>query len=154
MLENIYSVALSQKESIEILLLKSRALRAMGLIDKAIAILGDRAEYIPDPQLKAQVRFELCECYIERGDLNIAYKNMAEILVDIKPGLLAYEVALKLSDVCLELDHDSQAAFVCLQLLELKPPEQIKQKALTLLAKAYNHQKDYNKAALALLGQW
>jgi len=153
-LEDVRSVVLSQQESIAILLLKSKALREMGLVDKAIEILGDRAEFISEPQLKTKVSLELVDCYIKKGNFESTHEKLAEILVAIEPGPLAYKVALKLADACLKLGQDSQAASVCLQLLDLEPPEQIKQKALSLLAMAYNQQKNYDRAALALLGQW
>ena len=153
-LEDIHSVMLSNQESIAMLLLKSKVLRAMGLVDKAIAILGDRAEFISDLQLKAKVSLELADCYVNKENFELARKKLAEILIVIESGPLAHEIALKLAAVCLKLGQDSQAASVCLQLLDLEPPEQIKQKALELLATAYNQQKDYDRAALALLGQW
>ncbi len=153
-LENVHPVALSQKESIEILLLKSKTLRAMGLVDKAIAILGDRAEYILDPQLKNQIYFELCDCYIEKGNLILAHKKLTEILVMTKSGPLIHKISLRLAEVCLQLGQHKQAISICSQLLDLQPAEQIKQKTLDLLAMAYNQQKNYDRAALALLGQW
>ena len=153
-LEDIHSVALSRKESIEILLRKSKVLRAMGLVDKAIAILGDRAEYIPDPQLKAQICFELSDCYIEKGNLDIAHKKLAEVLVLAESGPLSHKIALRLAELCLQLGQNNQAISVCSQLLDLQPSEQIKQKTLDLLAMAYKQQKNYDRAALALLGQW
>jgi tetratricopeptide (TPR) repeat protein len=154
LLERIYSSPLSPKDSVGILLLKSKVLRAMGLVDKAVTILGDKAEYISDSQLRAEIYFQLCESYIEKGDLNLAYKKLTEILVLAKPGPLTYETSLMLGDVCLKLGLTSQAISVCTQLLELQPSEQIKQKTLNLLSMAYNQNKNYDKAALALLGQW
>jgi hypothetical protein len=65
-----------------------------------------------------------------------------------------YEATFRLADVCLKLERSSQTVSICRQLLDLEPPEQIKQKTLELLALAYNQKKNYDKAALALLGQW
>ena len=153
-LENAHSWQFSREESIEILLLKSKILREMGLIDKAIATLGDRAQYLSESQLKAKVSFELTKCYIARGNLELAHRNLTEILILAEPGALAHEIALELADVCLKLGQNSQTISICLQLLDSDPSEQIKQKALYILATAYDHQKDYDKAALALLGRW
>lgn len=153
-LETAPSWQFSQDESIEILLLKSKILKEMGLVDKAIAALGDRAQYLPDPQLKAKVSFEISKCYIAEGNLELARINLTEILILAEPGPLAHEIALELADVCLKLGQNSQAISICLQLLDSGPSKQINQKALDILATAYNHQKDYNKAALALLGRW
>jgi len=154
MLDAVNSAALSGKGVVGILLLKSKVFRAIGLVDKAIALLGDRARYVQDSQLAAEINFELSECYIEKGDLNLARKKLAEILVLTESGPLAHQSALNLADICLKLGQDSQAISVCSQLLDLEPPEQIKQEALQLLATAYNQRKNYDSAALALLGQW
>ena len=153
-LENIRPVAFSQKESVEMLLLKSEVLRAMGLVDKAIVALGDRVEYIPDSQLKARMSFELTNCYIAKGNLELARANLTEILVLVEPGPFAHDIALELANVCLKLGQNSQAISVCSQLLDLGPSEWIKQEALNILATAYTRQKNYDSAALALLGRW
>jgi tetratricopeptide (TPR) repeat protein len=153
-LEDIRSAAFSQKESTEILLLKSKILRAMGLVDKAIVVLSDRVEYIVDPQLKARISFELTNCYIAKGNLELARTNLTKILVLVEPGPFAHEIALELANVCLKLGQNSQAISVCSQLLNLGPAEQIKQKGLNILAKAHTRQKNYDRAALVLSGQW
>ena len=153
-LETVHLQQSSQEEYIEILLLNSRVLRAMGLVDKAIATLGNEAEYISDPQLKARIYSELADCYIAKGNLGYAREKLTEILVIVEPGPLAYETTLKLADICLKLGQESQAISVCSQLLDLDPPKQIEQKALGLLAAAYNQRQNYDRAALALLGQW
>jgi len=153
-LENIRSVAFSQKESVEMLLLKSEVLRAMGLVDKAIVVLGDRVEYISDSQLKARISFELTNCYIAKGNLQLARANLTGILILAEPGPFAHEIALELANVCLKLGQNSQAISVCSQLLDSGPSERVKQEALNILATAYTREKNYDSAALALLGQW
>lgn len=153
-LENIHSAEFSQKESIDMLLLKCEILRAIGLVDKAIVALGDRVEYIPDSQLKARISFGLTKCYIAKGNLELARANLTEILVLVEPGPFAHDIALELANVCLKLGQNSQAISVCSQLLDLEPSERIKQGALNILATAYTRQKNYDSAALALLGRW
>jgi len=133
LLESIHTWQFSKKESIEILLLKSKVLRFMGLPDEAIIALGDVAEYLPDSQLKTRVSFELVNCYIAKGDLEFAHEKLAKILISAAPGPLAHEVALELAQVALELGQDSQTVSVCLQLLDSDVSAD---------------------AALALFGQW
>jgi tetratricopeptide (TPR) repeat protein len=154
LLENTRSWQFSKTESIEILLLKSRVLRSMGLVDKAIGAVGDMAEYLPDSQLKVRMFFELANCFIAKGNLEFAREKLTEILVMVEPGLLAHEITLKLAEVCLRLDQNSQAISICLQLLDSNPSAPVSQKALEILATAYNRQKNYDRAALALLGRW
>ena len=151
-LDNVKSWRLSQPESVEMLLLKSRVLRAMGLEDKALAELGDQAEYISDEQLKARILFEVTKCCIVSGQLEAAHKNLAQILVKAEPGPFAHEVAFELAGVCMKLGRDSQAISVCSQLLHLEPSQNLKQKTIDILARAYKRQKNYDKAASSLLG--
>ncbi|HUS71962.1 MAG TPA: tetratricopeptide repeat protein [Sedimentisphaerales bacterium] len=154
LLENIPSRRFSSKDSIEILLLKSKVLRTMGLVEEAMVVIGDKAQYVRDPQVKAGISFELAKCSIAEGNLGLARGDLAQILVIVEPGPLAREIALELADVCLKLGQSSQTVSICSQLLDLGPSEQIKQKALNILAEAYNQQKNYDRSALALLGQW
>ena len=153
-LESVRSVALSEEQSVEMLLLKCRILRMLGLIDTAIISLRDRAEFISDSQLNAKISFELAQCHIAQGNLESARSGLSEILSTVEPGPLAQQIAMELTGVCLKLDRGSQAVSVCLQLLESGVPEQDKQQILRMLAEAYNQEKNYDKATLALSGQW
>lgn len=144
----------SQEQSIEILLLKSKLFRAMGLIDKSIAILGDSDQNVTDKQLKAKIRFEMSKCYIEKGDLELASNQLTETLAIANPGDLSNEITLELAEVCLKLGQEAQTISSCSRLLDSEISEQTKQKALNLVAAAYNQQQNYENAALALLGQW
>jgi tetratricopeptide (TPR) repeat protein len=153
-LENTRDWRLSAEESMKLLLLKSRVLRDMGLVNEAVAAIGDRAQYTLDPQAKASISLELAKCYSAKGSLQQARRELSEILIIVEPGTLAHEIALELADVCLKLGHSSQTISVCSQLLDLRPTEAMKQKALNILAAAYTQRKDYDRAALALLGRW
>jgi hypothetical protein len=125
----------------------------MGLPDKAIAVLGGNAEYLPDSQLKTRLSFELTNCYIAKGDLVFAHKKLTDILISAEPGHLSHEIALRLAEVCLDLGQSSQTITVCKQLLDSEVSIQIRQKALKVLAVAYKEQKNFDNAVLALVGQ-
>lgn len=153
-LENVRSIALSQVQSVEMLLLRSKILRLLGLADTAIVSLRDRAEYVSDSQLGAKIAFELAQCNIAKGNLDDARRRLCEILGVVEPGLLAQQSALELADVCLKLGRSAQAISLCSQLLNSDLPAQTRQKTLRFLAAAYNLQKNYDKAALALSGKW
>ncbi len=153
-LESVRSVALSQEQSVEMLILKNRIFRLMALLDMAIVSLRDRAEYISEPHLRAKLIFELAKCYVVGGQLELARNKLNEILNIVEPGTFTHEVMLELAQVCLKLDRGPQAVKLCLQLLEYDPSAQIKQQTLKVLAAAYNRQGDYEKAVLALSGQW
>jgi len=151
-LENVQSSRLSQVENVEMLLLKSRVLRQMGFVNKAIASLGDRAEYISEPEMKARVLFELAGCYIEEGRLELARRNLAQVLVLVERSSLSDKAAVELADVCLRMGQGEKTIELCTKILEFEPEEQIKKRARLLLAEAHKQQKEYDKAALALLG--
>jgi len=153
-LENVSSIALSEEQSIEMLVLKCRIFRLMGLVETAIVSLRDRAEYVSDAQLNAKISFELAQCHVAAGDLERARSRLSEILAVAEPGLLAQSAALELADVCLKLGRSAQSISVCLQLLESGVSAEIRQQTLQILAAAYSQQKEYDKAARALSGQW
>jgi predicted Zn-dependent protease len=67
---------------------------------------------------------------------------------------LAQQIAMELADVCLKLGRGSQAVSVCQQLLGTDVSGQEKQQILKMLADAYDQQRNYEKATLALAGQW
>ncbi len=152
-LEDIEIRQLSQKDSVKIILLKSKVLRAMGLFDKAVALLGNRAEYIIDPELSAQISFELAKCHIDQHNWRQAEKKLMEVLVVIKSGPLVNEATVTLANVCLQLERDTQTITLCRQLLDSDLSDDIRQRTTKLLVSAYNRQKDYNRAALALMGK-
>jgi tetratricopeptide (TPR) repeat protein len=153
-LESVRSVSLSQEQSVEMLVLKSKILRMLGLANTAIVSLRDRMTYVYVPKLKALISYELAQCHIAKGSLEHASSYLIDVLGAIEPGPLANKAALELAEVCLKLDQNSQAVSVCQQLLDSDTPAQIRQKTLKLLATAYYRQKNYDKAALALSGQW
>ena len=126
----------------------------MGLTDKAITALEGKIEYITEHHFKARIANELANCQIELGNYTLAYETLNKTVENIKAGTLAHEVILKLAEVCLELKRNSQSVSLCTQLLDLSPSEQVKTHTLELMAKAYSRQKNYDKAALTLMGQW
>ncbi|UCF16470.1 MAG: tetratricopeptide repeat protein, partial [Phycisphaerales bacterium] len=153
-LENVRSVALSQEQSVEILLLRSRIYRLLGLADTAIISLRDRAQYVTDSQLSAKIGFELAKCDIAKGNLDEARRRLSDVLAIAEPGPLTQKVALELTSVCLKLGRSSQAISICQQLLNSNISASTRRETLGLLAAGYKLEKDYDNAALALSGKW
>ena len=153
-LENVSSVALSEEQSVEMLLLKCRILRMMGLVETAMVSLRDRAEYVSDTQLTVKISFELAQCHVASGDLDIARSRLSEMLGIAEPGPFAQSAALQLADICLKLSRSAQSISICLQLLDSGASDEIRQQTLKTLAAAYSQRKDYDKAARVLSGQW
>jgi tetratricopeptide (TPR) repeat protein len=153
-LSDASSRQLSQTESVELLLLKSQALRGMGLSEEAVKLLMSERAYVIDDVLKTRIGLHLSECYIEQGRFNLAYKELTMLLEGVDSGPLAHETAFMLVKVCRQLGMDSQVLSVGLQLLEMHPSRAIEQETLELLATVYHKQQNYDRAALALMGQW
>jgi len=152
-IDSIKTWQVTQKDYVRIILLKSGILRSMGLAEKAEAMLGDRAKYIVNPDLKTKLSLELSHCYKEQGKNEQAYDNLLDTLAYAKPGPLAHQTLYLLAQTCLTLDKYSETISFCKQLLEHEPSKLLESKAHNLLATAYRHQKDYNKAAMFLLNQ-
>jgi tetratricopeptide (TPR) repeat protein len=152
-LEDTSAWQFSQRESVEVLLLRARIFRSMGLVDKAMAVLADRADYLPDPELKARIQFEMTKCYVAKRQWERAHKSLSGILVIVEPGPFAQEVEYELAQVSLKLNRVAQTIAICCRILKSAPSETIREKTSDLLARAYTQQKDYNRAALALLGE-
>jgi tetratricopeptide (TPR) repeat protein len=152
-LEDIPMWQFSQNESIGILLLKSKVFRAMGLVDKAITTIGDKADYVSDQKLVARVHLELGNCFIAKEDFELAHRALTRALTGAEAGEPTRQAMLHLAEVCLRLQRYSETIRLCRQLLDLEIPEQSKQKVRELMAAAYKRLEEYDKAALALLGK-
>jgi tetratricopeptide (TPR) repeat protein len=151
LIETVDSWRFSKKESYEILLMKSRVLRLMGLPDKAAMILENNIEYLSQSELKTRMSFELAKCLIDKGNPDDARRKLSAVLVDAAPGPLANEILLELAQLCLDTGQSSQTVTFCLQLLDSRVSQETKLRTQKLLASAYNQQKKFQNAALALL---
>jgi len=152
-LEDIDAWQLSEAQSVELLLTKCRLMRRIGLPDKAIAELGDKDLYATDEKLKARIAFERAKCHITADRLDVAYKQLAEILAAAEPGELADQLKLALAQVSLKLGRYAQAVSLATALLDSPLPQQTRHEAERILAAAHVNLEDYDRAALALLGR-
>lgn len=150
-IENVRAWPFSQEQITKLLLLKSNILRAMGLPDQAITILTDKAPYLTDSLLKADIMLELAECYLATENLELAREHLTQALSIIEPGPAAQQASIKLAKICLELNDHPQTISICRQLLATSTDERVKLGASKILASAYRRQQEYDKAAEALL---
>jgi predicted negative regulator of RcsB-dependent stress response len=153
LLESVPSWKFSAEEYTEVLIIKATVYRAMGLVEKAMAALIDRAKYTANNQLKTRILLEINKCHIAKGELETARRNLADLLATAQPGPLTNDVALELANINLILNNDQQVIEICHKLLETQPSKEIKRKTQDLIAAAYSRQGNYDKAVLALLGQ-
>ncbi|MGA2093425.1 MAG: tetratricopeptide repeat protein, partial [Sedimentisphaerales bacterium] len=163
-IENVRDRPLSQGQSTQLLILKSRALRGMGLADKALAALSDREHYVADSQLKAGIIIEIARCGVSEGKFDLAKERLTEGLSLLNAGPEAQQVSLELAEVCLKLGENQQAITICSRLIDSSQSrspatgegrqtadESIKRRASGILASAYNKQQDYDRAAQIIL---
>jgi tetratricopeptide (TPR) repeat protein len=150
-IENVRVWPFSQEQTTRLLLLKSGILRTIGLTDQAITLLSDRAQYLTDPRLKAEIIFELARCYVASKNLELARSHLTEVLSLVEPGPLAQQASVELAEVCLKLGEYQQTISICTQLLNSSAAEQIKQQCSKILVSAYSKQQDYDKAAMSLV---
>jgi tetratricopeptide (TPR) repeat protein len=151
-LEGTQAWQLSQQETVELLILRAKALRSIGLVEKAIAVLTEKSTILPSPELKGTVALELAECQAAKGDLAQAIETLGKAFALVEPGGLAQQIGGKLVDLCLRANQPEQAISVCSQLLNSASGEQ-KEHLLKLQAEAYRRQKDYGRAVAALLSR-
>jgi len=150
-LEGTHAWQLSQQETIELLLLRARVLRSIGLIDKAVAILGEKVQFLPSPELKGKVVLELTACYRDLGQFEQARSALSEVFGLVEAGTLAEEIGCELARICLRVGQPTQAVTVCSQLLEHTSDSAARHKIQTLLAEAFREQKQYDRAVSAML---
>jgi len=152
LLEGTQAWQLSQQETVELLLLRARALRSIGLVEKAIAALMEKSSLLPSPELKGSVAMELAECHAVKGDLAQGVKVLGEAFALVQPGDLAQRIGGRLAELCLEADQPEQAISVCSQLLNSASGEQA-EPLLRLQAEAYRRQREYGRAVAVLLSR-
>lgn len=150
-LEGTHAWQLSQQETIELLLLRARVLRSIGLIDKAVAILGEKAQYLPSPELKGKIALELTACYRDQGQFEQARAVLSETFALVEPGALAEELGSELARISMRVGQATQAVSVCTQLLEHTTSPIARRRIRALLAEAYRAQKRYDQAVSVLL---
>jgi len=153
-IEGISSWQITQDDYIELIIKKAQILRSIGLLHKALLTLGDKDTYLANQQLKAKIAMERANIALAQNDPNLAYNYLIDTITYIEPGPLAQEITCKLADISLKIAKYQQAILFCRQLLKSKPAPDLKDKALYIMAKAHRSQKDYNQAALCLLGKW
>jgi tetratricopeptide (TPR) repeat protein len=149
----VETVAVLVRAYIEQGLLLVQILRSIGLVNKAIALLQEKGQFLPSPELKGAVALELAACYYDNDDIESARKTLSDAFALVGPGPQAQQIGRELARMCLRLGQMNQAISVCSQLLEHasareRPP------VLTLLAEAHRRQGQYDRAMAAVLNQY
>lgn len=135
----------------KILLIKSKVFRHIGLTEEALSLLGDKAEYISNPEFKSEIMLEISHCYVSQGNLAEAEKTLSKIITIVEPGYYTDQVKLELAQVLFDQNKPDQAISICTKIIASNAGKQIKEEASKLASEAYKHKNDYNNAAAVLL---
>ncbi len=137
---------LSQDEVIKTMLLHSHILSKMYLPEKAIIMIDESVEFIPDADLKARAYKQLGDYYLQINSIKKAHQYFSKALVITEPGHTANQITLNLAELSLKLDNLNDAIAKAEQILTLDCLPQIHTRAIEILAKCYKKQQNYEKA--------
>lgn len=152
MLRQLEARPLDEQQRQELYVLTARALRAMGLPERAAAFLRGKMETSPDLQVQTRLSVELARCQADDGDMQAVMLTLTEALPKAPPGPVAQGAACYLAEIALKMGKLDEAVAVIEELLKSPPPPEIRQRALEILGAARILQKDYRKAAEAYSG--
>jgi hypothetical protein len=152
LIENVPESSLPPRQQCEVLIARSRIYIAMNLPGNAITLLKDKIEYMADYQLRAMLMLELGRCYVASGSLARAYDEIGESITKMQPGDLLLVANAEFAEVCTKLKRYQQSVEICLGVLNTPTPKVIKYRLCSILGRAYQHQKKYDKAAEAFAG--
>ena len=97
--------------------------------------------------------YEIALCKIASGEPGSAYATLTDTIAICEPGELNDQITAALADVCLKLNRDKQAYDLCTGLIDNSSSKEIKLQARQIIAEVYRRQNNFDKAALALLGE-
>lgn len=130
----------------------SKLHRAMGLPDRARALLRKRGSRLSDGQLRALIAVEQARCLLEAGDPRAARQGISEALAQLKSGPEAWRASLDLAEICMKMGDFEQAVVFALEVRRADCPDDTRRRALEMLGRCYLRQEKYEEAAEALAG--
>lgn len=152
-LESIPANELSQEDICRFLLVKSNIYCMLDLTDTSISLLRRQIEFIADARLRAQLALELAYCYMLKGDLDVAQRELNDAMYDLPAGFDTQRGGYLLARMAyLEGDFDKSER-LCFQTLQTHVQDDVlRNQVYELLGDIYTKQKDFNNAALAYAG--
>lgn len=153
LLDSIPEPQLSQEQTCEVMLVRSRILRDIDLTETAISLLRRKIEFIADAGLRARLSMELASCYLETGDLSVAEKELMDSVYDLEENVEIQRSLALLADIIYRRGRLEMAEDLCHQILcrpDVDPG--IRKEVFSLLGRMYQDQQRYDRAALAYAG--
>lgn len=153
-LESVPESRLSQEDSVEVMLAKSRIYRQIDLPSTAISLLRRRVQYIAESRLRARLSLELAECYLHNGESTPARKELNDAIHYLPAGSDSQRAVFLLATIAHRNHNAAQAESLCLDALGLDiQDETLRRDIYNLLGTIYTEQKAYDRAALAYAGR-
>ncbi|NLW84154.1 MAG: tetratricopeptide repeat protein [Phycisphaerae bacterium] len=152
-LEGIPEARLSQDDSVELMLAKSRLYRQIDLPSTAISMLRRRVPFVAESRLRAQLSLELAECYVHNDELTPARNELNEAIGALPAGRDSQRAAFLLARIAWLNGNKKQAEAICLDVLNLNiQVETLRREVYDLLGEIYTQEKAFDRAALAYAG--
>lgn len=147
-LETLPAEELTPLQRGQVLLIRGRSLREMGLPEKSATALRHGLPDITDAQTRMELEVELARSYMAAEDFTGAYNTLSNVMPRLK-GSVAHQMQLDLARVCLKTAKEQQAIALCRDLLKSSAAPAIKQQGRALLSSAYLQIGQYDQAAVA-----
>lgn len=152
-LESIPEMHLSQEQTCEVMLIRSRILRDLDLTESAVSLLRRRIQFIAEAGIRAKLSVELARCYLETGDLAVAEKELTDAMYDLEGRVQMHEAMSLLAEVVYRRGRLTMAEEICRQILAQKGLDgQVRKEVFLLLGRLYEDQQRPEQAALAYAG--
>lgn len=152
LIENVPESSLQPRQQCEVVIARARIFKAMSLPGHGISILKQKIEYTADYQLRSKLMLELGRCYLDAGEIEKAYDEIAAAITDMPVGDLLMVANNELAEICLKMGKVKDAVDICLGILNSPNTKVIRGQTCKILGRAYKKQNKYDKAARAFAG--
>jgi tetratricopeptide (TPR) repeat protein len=152
-LEQVSPAQLSQEDSCDLLIAKSRILREIGATEQAVSLLRKKIDFVADSHLRARLTLELAVNYMAMQDYTLARREINSVIQDMPDAYHVARATLVLAQIIEKIGQPKRAEDLCVTLLaDPQTDLKLRNEAFNLLGRIYTSQKYYEKAALAFAG--
>jgi tetratricopeptide (TPR) repeat protein len=103
------------------------------------------------PLIKAKLLYEMALCCENQHNPQMAFQYLAKCLTASQDNSIFPAATLKLAQINFQLEQYEKAKKLCDNIILMQCPSEIKHETADLIAKIYLKQKNFDKAAMALI---